>query len=73
MRETTTTDGTLYLRFVSGLTLNVGLSFKKEKGIGGSSPFCSKRHEVLTVRPSILGGVPALTKNTMSMSFSFLV
>ena len=42
----------------STLTLSSRCSLRKENGTGGSSPFCSSRHEVLIVRASTLGGVP---------------
>ena len=49
------------------LTFRPCCSFRKENGVGGSSPFCSKRHEVLMVRASTLGGVPAVAEGQIGM------
>lgn len=38
--------------------------FKKENGVGGSSPSCGCKILKLTVRPSILGGVPITQTGT---------
>ena len=38
--------------------------FKKENGVGGSSPSCGCKILKLTVRPSILGGVPITQSGT---------